>query len=124
MLHQGLHELDSSASTSSSSMTCKTTPRDSMKPLTATRSILWVVALYSVRSMVFPSSCRPFLSVYPLLEEDSGLEPTRENLRRTSGDSSASTCKARRAEEARRWFRRGTSITLGWAISILRILER
>lgn len=34
------------------------------------------------------------------------------NVRRTSGESSASTCNVRRAAEARRWVGRGREIVL------------
>lgn len=80
-------------------MTCSTTPRDSMKPLTATRSIRFVVALYSVLSTSPVSAGLPSLLV-------------SENDRRTRGLSSASTWRARRAVSARRWSGRGTSIVL------------
>jgi len=75
-----------------------------MKPLTATRSIRFVVALYSVRRIVsLSSSTSPFPSV---------SAARSEKVRRTRGDNSASTCNARMAEEARRRFKRGTSMTL------------
>lgn len=41
------------------------------------------------------------------------LGDTRENDRRTRGESSASTWRAFRAEEARRWVGKGVRITLG-----------
>ena len=39
-------------------------------------------------------------------------EETSEKDLRTSGDSSASTCRALRAEEAKRWVGKGVRITL------------
>jgi hypothetical protein len=70
-----------------------------MKPLTATRSILFVEALYSVRSTVLS----------PLASE---VGATRVSVRHTSGDSSLSTCRACSAEEARRSVGSGMSMTL------------
>jgi hypothetical protein len=99
--------LCSRTSTSSSSMTCRTTPNDSMKPLTATRSMRFVVARYAVRRMVCDSSLAP-----APLTTTSSSELARLNSRRTSGDSSASTCRARRAEDARRCVGSGMSIVL------------
>lgn len=79
-------------STSSSSMTCNTTARDSMKPFTATRSMRLVVALYSVRRTV------------PLSFSDAGLpsESVKEYIRCTEEEGSWSTLRERRAVEARR----------------------
>ena len=108
-------------STSSSSITPRTTPRLSMKPLTATLSIRFVAALYSVRRIVFCSTfCSTSLSLtlvttvsVVLLGSDlASPGERREKDRRTSAESSASTCSARRAKEARRWVGSGTSITL------------
>lgn len=89
----------SSTSTSSSSIIPKTTVKLSMKPFTATRNILLVDALYSVRKTVLS---RPELE----------LGAMRDIERHTSGESSLSTCKACKAEEARRAVGRGMSITL------------
>ena len=96
-------------------MTPRTTPKLSMKPLTATRSMRFVLALYSVRRTVLTSSSIDSLPLawLPLGEMVVVREPLAEtadvlpdlmseNDRRTSGESSASTCKALRAEEARR----------------------
>lgn len=115
----------SSTSTSNSSMTPSTTPRLSMNPLTATRSIRFVVALYTVRRTVSTSSFTALL-LAALAASAELLEPMRwfplpsertwdlvsENERCTRGDSSASTWRARRAEEARRWVGNGMEITL------------
>lgn len=59
-----------------------------------------------------------------LLSSLSGLDGTgaaRENERRTSGESSASTLRARRAEEARRCVGKGIEIVLGAVRSRLAI---
>jgi hypothetical protein len=87
-------------STSSSSITPSTTPRLSMNPFTATRSMRFVVALYSVRRTVSPGVPDP--------------EETVEKERRTRGDSSSSTRRDFRAADARRAVGRGTEIVLRW----------
>lgn len=97
----------SSTSTSSSSITCSTTPSDSMKPLTATRSMRLVVARYCVRRTVCDASSVPVPSTW-----DCALGLVRQKSRRTSGDSSASTCRARSADEASRCVGRGMSMVL------------
>jgi hypothetical protein len=89
----------SSTSTSNSSIIARTTAKLSMKPLTATRSILLVEALYSVRSTV-------------LSQFASEAGATRDNERHTSGESSLSTCRACRADDARRAVGNGMSMTL------------
>lgn len=115
-----------STSTSSSCITPRTTPMLSKNPLTETRSIRFVVALYSVRSIVFSSS---ELSPSDLPSEASpigklasaagcrasasfSVKDTRENERRTKEESSASTWSARRADEASLWVGSGMEMTL------------
>ena len=88
-----------------------------MKPLTATRSMRFVLALYSVKSTVLASSStEPSPLVWPPAGHAAGTAGPREPLtdlteavlpdlmrekeRRTSGDSSASTWRALRAEVA------------------------
>ena len=97
-------------STSSFSMTPSTTPKLSMKPLTATRSIRFVVALYSVTRTVLLLVLVPFCVAVPFVaeafdvpfESGEGLEAVvavegfgddemREKDLRTNGESSAST---------------------------------
>jgi hypothetical protein len=95
----------SRTSTSSSSMTPSTTVRLSMNPFTATRNILLVVALYSVRNTVF--SC-PGAEPFAI----SVAGGTMENDLRTSGESSLSTCRACMADEASLSVGRGRSMTL------------
>ena len=94
--------------TSNSSITCNTTPNDSMNPLTATRSIRFVVALYSVWSTV--------LWLSSLSASDCWLVESwfidSENLRRTSGESSASTLRARKAIVVNLCVGNGTLIVL------------
>lgn len=125
---------------SSSSMTPNTTPILSMKPLTATLSIRFVAALYSVRKTVHlsyagtltgaaaedagllsratpPASADQF-DVPPFSESDGA----REKLRRTSGDNSASTLRARRAEDARRCVGSGIQMMLG--VIRIRIIQK
>jgi hypothetical protein len=92
-------------STSSSSITPRTTVKLSMNPFTATRNILFVVALYSVRSIVF--SC-PIGA--PFCPSKDGT--TMENDLQTSGESSLSTRSACKAAEASRSVGRGRSMTL------------
>ena len=87
----------SKTSSSSSSMTPSTTLKLFMNPLTATRSILFVVALYSVLKTVSAVECS---------------EVTVEKDRQTKGDNSLSIRRARRAIEARREVGRGMSIVL------------
>lgn len=111
-----------STSTSSSSIIPSTTPKLSRNPLTATLNMRFVVALYSVRNMVFScsSSINSILSfsaptvpfVVRLLVASRGDGVAREKVRNTSGESSASTWRARRAESARRWVGKGVSIVL------------
>jgi hypothetical protein len=79
-----------------------------MKPLTATRSILFVVALYSVLKIVFSWHSARFVSAVPWLDE---IE-TVEKDRRTRGESSLSTLKAWRAAEANLVVGRGKSMVL------------
>jgi hypothetical protein len=67
-----------------------------MKPFTATRSMRFVVALYFVRS-TDSSTC--------------------EKERRTRGDSSTSTWRARRAMRAKRGVGSGMSIVLSYALA-------
>ena len=96
-----------------------------MKPLTATRSMRFVVARYSVRRIVLFVSFRPcgssscFTSAWTGLSSSlltpfctDGEGEAKQKVRRTRGDSSASTCSARRAEEARRWVGSAMSIVL------------
>jgi hypothetical protein len=71
-----------------------------MNPFTATRSMRFVVALYSVRRTVSPGVPDP--------------EETVEKERRTRGDSSSSTRRDFRAADARRAVGRGTEIVLRW----------
>lgn len=78
-----------------------------MNPFTATLNILFVVALYSVRRMVLSSCCRwasdgGTLDTSPLDAEAGDAREAKQNVRWTRGDSSASTCRAWRAVEARR----------------------
>jgi hypothetical protein len=96
-----------------------------MNPLTATRSMRFVVAVYTVRRTV-SSSSPTALWLAVLASSSELLEPVRcfalpservwdlvsENERCTRGDSSASTWRARSAEEARRWVGNGMEITL------------
>nr|POF04467.1 hypothetical protein CFP56_55948 [Quercus suber] len=96
-------------STSSSSITCTITPRLSKKPLTATRSIRFVVALYSVFNTVLSSVTSPFCD--PEIA-------TRLNERRTSGDSSSSTARVRSAVSARRWVGNGICTVLQMSVSL------
>jgi hypothetical protein len=95
-------------STSSSSMTPKTVLRLSMNPLTATRSMRFVVALYSVRRTVFSADDD---------DDDEAVGELGDGIvekeRRTRGESSWSTRRDWRAAEARRAVGRGTSIVLG-----------
>ena len=113
-------------------MTPSTTPRLSMKPLTATRSMRFVVALYSVTRivllLVFAPFCVdeapfavgmvdvPFVTGegFEAVEaaEEFEDDETREKDLRTSGESSASTWRALRADEARRWVGKGVRMTL------------
>lgn len=86
-------------------MTPSTTVKLSMNPFTATRNILLVVALYSVRNTVF--SC-PIAELFAISVAGS----TMENDLRTSGESSLSTCSACMADEASLSVGRGRSMTL------------
>lgn len=116
-----------STSTSSSCITPRTTPMLSKNPLTETRSIRFVVALYSVRSTVFSSSelspsnlQSPEASPIGKWASAAGctasasfsVKDTRENERRTKEESSASTWSARRADEASLWVGSGMEMTL------------
>jgi len=92
-------------STSNSSITPSTTPRLSINPFTATRSIRFVVALYSVLRTV--SSADLTMAASSL--EGSGMV---EKDLRTRGDTSLSTLNARRAADARRGVGSGRSIVL------------
>ena len=111
-----------------------------MKPFTATRSMRFVLALYSVTRIVLlplpadPSLLMPDAGPSPLVvelrgvwrgrwEEDEplpfatvgdegGEDEIREKDRRTRGDSSASTWRAFKAEEARRCVGNGVRIVL------------
>lgn len=71
-------------SISKCSMTPSISPKVSIKPFTATRSIRFVVASYSMHSAVpgLPSASGPWVAA-PVF--------SKENERRTRGDSSAST---------------------------------
>ena len=91
-----------STSTSNSSMTWTTTLRDSKKPFTATRSMRFVVALYSVLKTVLSSSLPAFCPA----------SLTRVNERRTRGESSSSTASELRVVSARRWVGKGVLIVL------------
>ena len=87
-------------------MTPSTTPRLSMKPLTATRSMRFVLALYSVRSTVLAFSSTADDGLLP--DDESALPGwTSVKVRRTRGEISASTWRALMAEEARRWVGKG-----------------
>lgn len=96
-------------STSNSLITPKTTPRLSMNPLTATRNMRFVVARNVVCSTVLISSnsCFCFFSCGV-----SGDGAVRVKVRRTSGDSSASTSRVCRAESARRCVGNGRLMVL------------
>lgn len=76
-----------------------------MKELTATLSILLVVALYSVRSMLSSVTA-------PARSAGASSGAATENVLRTRGDSSLSTCKAFRATEASLGVGNGTSMVL------------
>jgi hypothetical protein len=133
-------------------MTPSTTPRLSIKPLTATRSMRFVLALYSVKRTVLASSlaslettsdgpaaadfaCSEFRLV-PLafvagfvllaeaaLEDDLAVgEATRENLRRTRGESSVSTWRAFKADDARRCVGNGVEMTLFGKKKLVRMI--
>jgi len=84
-------------STSNSSMTSKASFKLSINPLTATLSIRFVVALYSVLRTVSSVD----------FELDAGIV---ENVRDTRGESSLSTRRAWRAADARRAVGRRMSI--------------
>jgi hypothetical protein len=83
-----------------------------MKPLTATRSMRFVVARYSVLNIVaFSSVVGVLLSASSSFEgSPSGL--TMEKSRCTNGESSASTRMARNATVARRCVGSGMSMVL------------
>lgn len=73
----------------------------SINELTATRNILLVVALYSVRRTLVSG-----------LSSAASCERAREKVRDTRGDSSLSTWRACRAVEAKREVGNGTSMVL------------
>ena len=106
-----------------------------MNPLTATRSMRFVLALYSVTrivllpaaSLLTPALGLSLLAVelrgdlawvvdddVPLVvaDEDDAEGETREKDRLTMGESSASTWRALMAEEARRWVGKGVRMVL------------
>lgn len=91
---------EAKTSVSSSSMTSMTKFKLSMKELTATRSMRFVVALYS--------TCR----VWSKSPEASSLVAAIEKVLRTRGDNSLSTCSDLRATDARRAVGKGTSSVL------------
>jgi hypothetical protein len=101
-------------STSSSSMTPKTTLKLSINPLTATLSIRFVVALYSVLRIV---SSEELTRLEPAESWEDAVEMVENDLR-TRGDSSLSTRNACRAAEARRAVGRGRSMVLAFLVSI------
>lgn len=72
-----------------------------MKALTDTRSMRFVVALYSALSLPAASP-----------DSDDGSSSSTEKLRRTRGESSLSTWMAWRAAVARRCVGNGTSMEL------------
>ena len=86
-------------------MTSITRFRLSIKELTATRSILLVVALYSVRSTLSSVTA-------PACFTGASSGAATENVLRTRGDSSLSTCRAFRATEASLAVGNGTSMVL------------
>lgn len=90
-----------STSISNSAITPSTTPRLSINPLTETRSIRLVVAMYVIFKTVLHSSgsCFCFFSCGSDGASTTGVPSVK--VRRTKGDSSASTSKARRAHDAR-----------------------
>lgn len=98
-------------STSNSSITPSTTLKLSIKPLTATLNILFVVALYSVRRTVSSEEWTRLESSVAGADCDM-VEATIKKVRRTRGDSSLSTRKACRAADARRAVGRGRSMVL------------
>lgn len=103
-------------STSSSSITPITTLRLSMKPFTATLSIRFVVALYSVRKIVS-------FAVWTQVASSAGLDDAAEMVEkdlRTSGESSWSTRNAWRAADARRDVGRGRSTILACLSAVAR----
>lgn len=102
----------SRTSTSSSSMTPNTVPKLSIKPFTATRSILLVVALYSALKTVSSSHRTKSASCSPAAGVSAAAVESSENDLQTSEDSSLSTCSVCRAKEARRAVGKGTSTVL------------
>lgn len=94
----------SSTSTSNSSITPSITPRLSMNPFTATRSMRFVVARYVVSRIAGSSGWGS--------DPDSFGEDVTVSSRRTKGESSVSTSRVRRADEARRAVGRGMEIVL------------
>lgn len=130
MLLQGKYSIQPSisalsTSTSNSAITPRTTPRLSINPLTETRSIRLVVATYVISNTVLDSSgsCFCFFSCGWDGASTAGAPMVR--VRRTKGDSSASTSKARRAHDARRLVGSGREIVLSQEVSIawsLRVL--
>lgn len=109
-----------STSTSNSAMTPSTTPRLSINPLTETRSIRLVVAVYVIFNTVLDSSGSCFCFFSCGSDGASTAGAPRAKVRRTKGDSSASTSKARRAHDARRLVGRGRDIVLSQEVSIAR----
>jgi hypothetical protein len=97
-------------STSSCSITSRTRLRLSMKEFTATRSIRFVVALYSTRSTVWPGA-----SVPGSCETSAGTVVDRALL--TSEESSTSTLMAFMAIDASRADGNGILRTLGSDVS-------
>lgn len=91
----------SSTSSSSFSMTSRTRARLSMNPLTATLNMRFVVAIYlTLRMFSLSWASTPSIAA------------TVERVRRTSGDSSLSTPRARRATVASLLVGKGTSTVL------------
>jgi hypothetical protein len=107
-----------STSTSNSAITPSTTPRLSINPLTETRSIRLVVAMYVIFNTVVDSSGSCFCLFSCGSDGASTAGATRVKVRRTRGDSSASTSKARRAHDARRLVGKGREIVLNQELSI------
>lgn len=113
-------------STSKYCMTPSTIAMLSKNPLTETRSIRFVVALYSVRSTVFSSvDTSPLTASVEALPLETGPsddalllaalwspKETSEKVRRTSGESSVSTSNARSAADANLWVGSGIEMTL------------
>lgn len=123
MLLQGIFSIQLSisalsTSTSNSAITPSTTPRLSINPLTETRSIRLVVAMYVIFNTVLDSSGSCFCFFSCGWDGASTAGASMLNVRRTRGDSSASTSKVRRAHDARRLVGRGREIVLIQMVSI------